>query len=92
MPKPIKEAIAALDQAIRDAADSSELDGMVVDWVVCIATRDVAMTDDERDGHTVGYLTDSEQGVPDYRTIGLLEYCRDIVRREIIGGDPRTIE
>lgn len=84
----IQDAIAALDKAIRDAADASELDGMVVDWVVCIASRDMA----KDDAHTVGYLTDSASGTPDYRVIGLIEYCRDILRRDIINDEPRTIE
>lgn len=85
----LQEAIAALDKAVRDAADVSELDGMVVDWVVCIVSRDIA----DDDAHTVGYITDvSSGGTPDYRVIGLLEYCRDILRREIMNGDQRTLE
>jgi hypothetical protein len=92
MSRELDTALKELDTAIGKAIAASNVEGILVDWVVCIATRVLAEDDSEVDEHQIGYLVDSTSGVPDYRAVGLLESVRDIFRTESSPGESRDVE
>lgn len=81
-----------LDKAIEAAIHASDIAGVPVDWVVCVATRIVTGENPDNDENVVGYLTDSTRSTPDYRVLGLLEYVRDIIRSDISNGPIKEAE
>jgi hypothetical protein len=82
----LKEAHRALDDAIRRVVEISGGDnGIVVEWIACVATQRI---DDDGTSLTLtDFIVDPDNNAPHYRLLGLVDYVHALLRKNALEED-----
>lgn len=81
----LKAAYADLVSQIEKIAYLEGQKGIIVDWTVLVATQDF---DEEGVGVTaVGYLLPPDRSMPWHRVLGLIDFAKTMIRKEILTPD-----